>query len=742
MLLFCAFRAIPVGAVTIISVTGTSNGGDPLGDEPAGIVQQAAGISFTTKQSYTGVNIQVSLYPGSQGTAYLTNQTGAGTTSANIRAQTTFTVPSGQNPQVVTLFTGLTLPAGTWYLTLYRFGAQTTTNFLEWDFSNTPNIVTDSGVTQNSQYIAETPNAGLDPTFPPDSQFKSLSSGQLLYQITGTAAGSSALLPSTNAQVAACFRDPTAGSCNLGNSQQAVSNGVAAVSGSFGSTTANAQMGFDLKATASSGVLGASSSTTVNIVGSPAVASGYTEADFTEVMTVNFAPLTGQTGKMLINFDLNGNITKSGIENPFALVYIFVGPSLEQEYSTAFFNSNTGLFYVPKTFTFTYGQPFGIELSLVADSGTVTPAIVSSNGNWGINSTFAVGQGSGTASFFNTLVLSGLVVTDSSGNPVTGATFSSASGTRYGPNGVVANAILAPTSAAPGTGSGSAQVFNFTFADPKGWQDLGVVNVLLNNVLDGRHACYLAYSVSANTLYLVDDSGDAGGPFAGGGLLNTPGTIQNSQCTVNWGNAPVSGNGNDLMLTLNLSFTAGFAGNKVTYMAARDVGQNNSGWQGLGVWQVSGGTPTATTGVTGMNPSSGTGSGSTPFTFNFSDTKGFQDLGVVNILINSSIDGRHACYLAYSGLTNTLYLVDDAGDAGGPFAGGAVLNAPGSIQNSQCTVSWGTTPVNGVGNALALNLNIAFSLAFGGNRVFYLAARDRNDANNTDWQAMGTWTVQ
>jgi len=48
-----------------------------------------------------------------------------------------------------------------------------------------------------------------------------------------------------------------------------------------------------------------------------------------------------------------------------------------------------------------------------------------------------------------------------------------------------------------------------------------VVNVLINNFLDGRQACYLAYVVSPGFLLLVDDAGDAGGPFAGS---------QNSQC--------------------------------------------------------------------------------------------------------------------------------------------------------------------------------------------------------------------
>ena len=68
----------------------------------------------------------------------------------------------------------------------------------------------------------------------------------------------------------------------------------------------------------------------------------------------------------------------------------------------------------------------------------------------------------------------------------------------------------------PAFGSGTAaQTFTYQFSDPAGWQNLSVANVLVNNVLDGRHACYLAYVVASSTLVLVDDAGDAAGPYAG-----------------------------------------------------------------------------------------------------------------------------------------------------------------------------------------------------------------------------------
>jgi len=77
-----------------------------------------------------------------------------------------------------------------------------------------------------------------------------------------------------------------------------------------------------------------------------------------------------------------------------------------------------------------------------------------------------------------------------------------------------------PDVASPSSGSGMAQTMTYTFSDSRGYTDLGVVNILINNFLDGRAACYLAYSEPLNVLYLVNDSGtglSAGLALNGGG---------------------------------------------------------------------------------------------------------------------------------------------------------------------------------------------------------------------------------
>jgi len=72
-----------------------------------------------------------------------------------------------------------------------------------------------------------------------------------------------------------------------------------------------------------------------------------------------------------------------------------------------------------------------------------------------------------------------------------------------------------------------------------------------------------------------------------------------------------------------------------------------------------------------------------------------------------------------------------------------VLNGSGNgIENSQCKINAAGTSAAPSGNFFKLTLNVMFKSAFAGNKVFFVAGRDRSDGNNTDWQAAGTVTIQ
>ena len=238
---------------------------------------------------------------------------------------------------------------------------------------------------------------------------------------------------------------------------------------------------------------------------------------------------------------------------------------------------------------------------------------------------------------------------------------------------------------------------------------------------------------------LVDDAGDANGPYAGTLTLGSTGTIHNSRCTV--GLVSATGSGTNFTLTLSVTFAAGFCGNQIAWVAAGDPLTGNSGWQALGVWQVPFTAP-GTVAVASVSPGHvGQAAGtSQQLQVTVTDAKGAGDLGIVNVLINQFIDGRRLPGLR---VIVQYPVSDDAGDAGGPYAGGLTVNSRGgAIQNSQCSVSGAGSSVSLSGNSLTLTLNLPFAAGYRGNRVVYMAGRDVAGGNNTDWQAMGTWSVQ
>ncbi|MEZ5398579.1 MAG: hypothetical protein R2729_02855 [Bryobacteraceae bacterium] len=279
----------------------------------------------------------------------------------------------------------------------------------------------------------------------------------------------------------------------------------------------------------------------------------------------------------------------------------------------------------------------------------------------------------------------------------------------------------------------------FQFEDPQGADNLSVVNILISSALDGRNACYLAYTVATATLVLVNNAGEAGGPFAGFDTIPGSRTLSNSQCAVYAGRSEVSMAGNLLTLRLALQFYGG--PERVIYTAARDIDGNNSGWRVKGVVDrtLNIEPPQHETRVRFPSPLRSAASNVTLAT-TFSARNGFADLSVLNLLINSALDGRSACYMAFVVSSNNLLLVNDAGTAGGPFVDSLAIPGSGTIGNSQCSIDAAGSSVVAGGDNLTLSLHLSFSESFGGDRIIYAAARD-DSGNNSGWQPVGTMAL-
>jgi PEP-CTERM motif len=153
-----------------------------------GAFQDAVGVSWTMNQAYTNVTIAAAIASANAGdtaTAYLTTAAGPGTTTADVVAVDKFTMPVFlplRSAPDFTLFTGLSLQAGTYYLIVTT--PFDTSEARGWrGTSGTPGITLAPGVTLNSSIDSGDGNG--DPSFAPDSHF-STSATYYQFSVTGT----------------------------------------------------------------------------------------------------------------------------------------------------------------------------------------------------------------------------------------------------------------------------------------------------------------------------------------------------------------------------------------------------------------------------------------------------------------------------------------------------------------------------------------------------------------------------
>ncbi len=295
--------------------------------------------------------------------------------------------------------------------------------------------------------------------------------------------------------------------------------------------------------------------------------------------------------------------------------------------------------------------------------------------------------------------------------------------------------VPSPDVTGPFVGEGTSQTLTLRFSHPDGFNQLGVLNVLINDALDGGNACYIAYSHPLGVLYLVNDRGPDDG-LSPALVLGESGTVANRQCSVSATGSSATGSGTVLTLTLRLAFSSTFTGNKVVYLAARDVNNGNSGWRTLGSSRIPGATVSFPRAQAG-NPSIS----SVPtqaMSFLFQDATDASNLRTVWTLINSSVDARQACYVAYFVPGNLLFLFADSGD--GTQAVSIPLTGTNIIENSQCRISAEGSSAIKSGNQLTLLLNITMKPSFAGPKGIWAAAQTVA-TQTSPWTIIGSWAV-
>lgn len=281
-------------------------------------------------------------------------------------------------------------------------------------------------------------------------------------------------------------------------------------------------------------------------------------------------------------------------------------------------------------------------------------------------------------------------------------------------------------SVTPNAGTGTTQTFTLRYSSSIGANDLATVRVRFGASNVGPGTCTASY-----------------GPFGLWSLLNDAGTewktpgalgsLSNSQCTLNLGYSSAVKSGNDVILTLNITFDASFAGSKNIYMLATSATGSSSGWGQRGTWTVG---PDLVQ-VISLSPQYGSGAAQA-FTLQYSDLAGAGDLSIARVRFGyTSGDAAGTCSAWYDANAATIRLMNDAGVWGSPVPLGS-----GTLSNSQCTLNLASSTATLSGNDLTLMLNITFAPAFAGPKdIFMLAGSKATTYAKTVWLRMGTWWV-
>ncbi len=283
-------------------------------------------------------------------------------------------------------------------------------------------------------------------------------------------------------------------------------------------------------------------------------------------------------------------------------------------------------------------------------------------------------------------------------------------------------------SADPSSGTGAGERFTFVIGDKGGASYITYGAILFAPTFSMLNACYLEWDGVKNTISITyDNPANGQTEFTPG----TPGIATNSQCTLNAQNSSIVVGATQVLITLDLTFNSSFFGAKNIYLYAAE-GSVNSGWSTVGTWNVTGGTPSATS----MSPNSGTGSLQS-FFFEITDSSSQTNLTGVSILFTAGAPSNiaNACNIFYNRTAETVGLWDNTGNT--------TLTTKGEgsstlLQNSQCGIQY-TQLVTTNSVSVTLQIQILFNTTtFAGPRSVYLEANEP-DANS-GFVYVGTWT--
>src|SRR6266545_155815 len=146
---------------------------------------------------------------------------------------------------------------------------------------------------------------------------------------------------------------------------------------------------------------------------------------------------------------------------------------------------------------------------------------------------------------------------------------------------------LPTVSASPRDVVGTSGQITWTGSSPYGYGYLTTLIGDIGNSFTAMNSCFVIFNASSNVLQLADNTGSY--PQANSMTLPSTGMIGNSQCTIYGAGSSVSRAGNQLALTVSVTFQPTYAGllpTKTQYLWALDQAGLSSDVQAVGTWTL------------------------------------------------------------------------------------------------------------------------------------------------------------
>ncbi len=286
------------------------------------------------------------------------------------------------------------------------------------------------------------------------------------------------------------------------------------------------------------------------------------------------------------------------------------------------------------------------------------------------------------------------------------------------------------SSLTPSAGSGSEQVFVFSWIDLNGGADIQRAEVLIHSAQSAAWGCYLQVRPATGSVALAADDGASWSPVQAGAQASA----SNSQCTLRGSGTSLQILGSTLVARLDLSFKPVFNGAKSLWANALDTAGMLSQTPLMGTYTVAASAQLPPVPVS-VSPSTGSGGGQV-FQFVWTDANGANDISSARVLINSSQQAPGGCYFVIDRAAGLVTLADDAGS---PSQAGR-LGTSDVVANSQCALQMQSSSVQATGSTLSAYIDIRFKAKFNGLKAVFMNATDLGGLTSAAPQ-LGTYDV-